>query len=292
MLPTHFHVFVFLQTKEQTKQDSAVVVLVLVVGVFVFVADSMPFVLMMEVVARVWTKVTTVSALVPRIRSMHRWATLHPKPLPKDLIGNLCTPEVTRLRCVCVCACECVCVCVCVRVCAYVCACVSVYVFVCVRVSAHVYVCVSVYVCACVCTCVCVSARMCACLCVGKVLWINCSGIHRANSSLLRFDCFLPTCMQSFEQIAERLSKLKRMDLTPYSRRHAAVLVPLCLNPQGDPCVLFTRRADHLNRHSGEVRCVSVSACLCVCFMFMCASFAFQPLGAFVIPNSPPPFFF
>eukprot|EP01147_Barroeca_monosierra_P004406 gene4406-6677_t len=50
-----------------------------------------------------------------------------------------------------------------------------------------------------------------------------------------------------------RLHQLKRLDLGKYCEKHAAVLVPLCLNEEGKPCVLFTLRSEQLNRHKGEV---------------------------------------
>ncbi|EGD82073.1 hypothetical protein PTSG_02754 [Salpingoeca rosetta] len=111
----------------------------------------MPVVVVMTaIVARVWTKVSAISALVPRVRSMHRWAVLPPKPVPEEALDNICTP-------------------------------------------------------------------------------------------------------QALDAMEKRLATLKRVDLTPHSKRHAAILLPLCLNKEGQPCVLFTLRSEHLNRHGGQV---------------------------------------
>lgn len=53
-------------------------------------------------------------------------------------------------------------------------------------------------------------------------------------------------------QISEHLARFPAKKIERGEMRPAAVLVPLFLR-QGEPWILLTRRADHLEKHSGEI---------------------------------------
>lgn len=79
----------------------------------------------------------------------------------------------------------------------------------------------------------------------------------RATQRALRAMCIGSGSVTSsawpLEEIATRLASLPRQRLRPGSEGAAAVLIPLCLDREGKPAVLFCVRAADLRSHAGEI---------------------------------------